>query len=157
MILLLETRLFHFGANHAIYLNQMREWKAKLIGMRCWCSCMTANHAAERWDPRAGQSGDTQSSWGHEDIVHFVWLKCVCVYVTCRAGWLEDRSTFSHSNWSLISCSSPSAELSPVPTNLPQARAMVRARFKHADLGTVAKLFRVKAALFVQNPSVIPH
>lgn len=87
--------------------------------MRCRCSCMTANQAAERWDPRAGQSGDTQSSRGHKDIVHFVWLKCVCVCVTCRAGWLEDRSTFSHSNRSLISCSSPSAELGPVPTNHP--------------------------------------
>lgn len=141
MIVLLETRLLHFGTNQAIYLNQRREWNVKLIGMRCRRSCTTANQAAGRWDPRAGQSGGTQSSRGHEDIVHFVWLKCVCVYVTCRAGWLEDRSTFPHSNWSLISCNSPRAERGPVPTTLPQASARVRAPPKCAGLGTVAKLF----------------
>lgn len=45
----------------------------------CSRACITETQAtaAERWNPRAGHSGDKQSSKGHEDIVHFVWVKCV--------------------------------------------------------------------------------
>lgn len=50
--------------------------------------------AAGIWTSRAGHSEDNQSSKGHEDIVHFVWVKCVCICVTCLAGRARGHINF---------------------------------------------------------------
>ena len=48
-----------------------------------------------RWRLRAGHSADKQSSKGHKDIVHFVWVKCVrvCVCVCIWRVWLQSSTT----------------------------------------------------------------
>ncbi|MEQ2241377.1 hypothetical protein ILYODFUR_024631 [Ilyodon furcidens] len=57
--------------------------------------------------PLAGHCGDKNSSKGRQDIVHFVWVKCVCICATCLTGLLDDRSTFSAWLCSLISSDFP--------------------------------------------------